>query len=86
MIIPLLDYLVIKEVKNKLTETSIIVPDEADVPYSIKGEILALGEKVTLPLKIGDVVLFKRYGFEEIMVDKIPYLVGKEDNIYAKSI
>ena len=36
-----------------------------------------------MSVKVGDVVLFKKYGPDEIEVDGKKYLVGDEDDILA---
>mgnify|MGYP001590868776 FL=1 len=36
-----------------------------------------------MSVKVGDMVLFKKYGLDEIEVDGKKYLVGDEDDILA---
>jgi chaperonin GroES len=41
------------------------------------------GERIPMSVKVGDKVLFKKYGPDEIEVEKKKYLVGDEDDILA---
>ena len=47
------------------------------------GKLNDKGERVPMSVKIGDRVLFKKYGPDEIEVEKKKYLVGDEDDILA---
>ncbi len=82
MITPLQDYVLLEECKE-VVDSGFIIPDSADVEAPVKAKIVAQGDDCKL-LKSGDIVLFKRYGFDEITIDKIKYLIGKEENIVAK--
>jgi chaperonin GroES len=56
-----------------------------------KGEIIALGtgriapdgKKVSFNVKVGDIVVFKKYSPDEIEVDGEEYLIMDEDAILA---
>lgn len=41
------------------------------------------GERAPMSIKVGDKVLFKKYGPDEIEVDGKKYLVGDEDDVLA---
>ena len=47
------------------------------------GKINEQGTKIPLSVKMGDMVLFKKYGMDEIEIDGKKYLVGDEDDILA---
>jgi len=76
--------------EEKTTKSGIVIPETAK-EKPIKGEVVAVGpgklnekgEIVPMSVKIGDVVLFKKYGPDEIEVDGKKYLVGDEDDILA---
>jgi len=89
---PLSDHVFIEPVEEeKTTESGIVIPDTADKERPMKGKILAIGpgkrdergELVPMSVKVGDVVLFRKYGPDEIEMDGKTYLVGKEDDILA---
>ncbi|OGY58095.1 MAG: co-chaperone GroES [Candidatus Colwellbacteria bacterium RIFCSPHIGHO2_12_FULL_43_12] len=77
--------------EEKTTKSGIVIPDTAEKEKPIKGKVLAVGpgklnekgERVAMSIKIGDMVLFKKYGPDEIEMDGKKYLVGDEDDILA---
>ncbi len=77
--------------ENKTTKSGIVIPDTADKEKPMKGKVLAIGpgkvkdngERINMSVKVGDVVLFKKYGPDEIEIDGKKYLVGDEDDILA---
>lgn len=77
---PLLFNVLIEEEKlPEISESGLIVTNNEKEPNN-KGKVLEIGKKVT-EVKIDDRVLFKRYLFDEIEIDKKKYLIGKEENI-----
>ena len=88
---PLSNRLFIEPVADeKKTESGIVLPETAE-KTPIKGKIIAVGdgkfnekgERIPLSVKVGDTVLFKKYGPDEIEIDGKKYLVGDEDDILA---
>ncbi len=77
--------------EEKTTKSGIVIPDTADREKPIKGKVLAIGpgklnekgERVPMSVKVGDLVLFKKYGPDEIEMENKKYLVGDEDDILA---
>ena len=77
--------------EEKTTKSGIVLPDTAEKEKPIKGKVLAVGpgkrndkgELVPMSVKVGDVVLFKKYGPDEIEIDEKKYLVGDEEDILA---
>lgn len=77
--------------QDKTTKSGIVIPDTADKEKPMQGKVLAIGpgklsdkgEKIPMSVKVGDIVLFKKYGPDEIEVDGKKYLVGDEDDILA---
>lgn len=69
----------------------IVLPDTAEKEKPIKGKVLAIGpgkrndkgEIQPMAVKVGDTVLFKKYGPDEIEIEGKKYLVGDEDDILA---
>jgi chaperonin GroES len=89
---PLSNHLFLEPLEEeKKTKGGIVLPDTAEKEKPIKGKVLAVGPgkrgddgKVQpMSVKIGDVVLFKKYGPDEIEIDGKKYLVGDEDDILA---
>jgi len=89
---PLSDHVFIEPVEEeKTTESGIVIPDTASKERPMKGRVLAIGPGKTdkngnnLPMsvKVGDTVLFRKYGPDEIEMDGKTYLVGEEKDILA---
>lgn len=66
------------------------IPEIAQVKSS-KGRVVAVGEGrligdriVPLPLEVGDIVLFSKYGAVEINMDGDEYLMLRFDEIYVR--
>ncbi|MEX2032998.1 MAG: co-chaperone GroES [Candidatus Colwellbacteria bacterium] len=72
------------------TKSGIVIPDTAK-EKPLKGRVLATGpgkynedgKLIPMAVKVGDLVLFKKYGPDEIEVNGKKYLVGDEDDILA---
>jgi chaperonin GroES len=87
---PLRDQIVLKPIEE-VTKSGIVIPDTADREKPEQGEILAVGSgKMTddgkiipLSVKIGDKVLFTKYGPTEVKVGDEEYLIVKEEDILA---
>lgn len=77
--------------EEQKTKSGIVIPDTAEKEKPIKGKVLAVGpgklndkgERVAMSVKVGDIVLFKKYGPDEIEIDDKKYLVGDEEDILA---
>jgi len=83
---PLHDRVVVKPAeKAEKTAGGIIIPDTAqDKPQ--QGEVVAVGsgrKDEPMTVKVGDVVLFGKYGGTEIELDGHKLLLLKESDIFA---
>lgn len=73
------------------TKSGIVLPDSAEKERPVKGKVAAVGpgkidEKGAIrpmSVKVGDTVLFKKYGPDEVEIDGKKYLVGDEEDILA---
>lgn len=86
---PLADRVIVKVIEaEEKTEGGIVLPDTAKERPQ-KGEVLAVGTgrrsddgTVVAPaVKIGDQVLFSKYGGLEVKVEGEEYLILREDDI-----
>ncbi len=89
-ITPISDHILIEHLKEEKKKGGIILPETADKERQEKGKVVAVGpgkfrdgKRVPLEVKKGDVVLFSKYGPNEIKVDGKEYLIAKEDDILA---
>ena|SRR3989338_3343121 len=89
---PLSNHLFIETFEEtKTTKSGIVLPDTAEKEKPIKGKVLAVGpgklndkgERMPMSIKVGDVVLFKKYGPDELEIEGKKYLVGEENDILA---
>ena len=88
---PLHDRVIVKRLEEERTSAGgIIIPDSATekpvqgkVVAVGKGKILDSGEVRPLDLKVGDKVLFGKYGGTEVKVDGEDLLVMREEDVMA---
>ncbi len=88
---PLGDKVVVKVVEaEEKTAGGIILPDsakkkptEGEVIAVGNGRVLDSGERSALTVKVGDRVLFSKYGGNEVTLDGQEYTILDEDQIYA---
>lgn len=81
---PVGDRLLVKAVKEEeTTKSGIVLPESVSKEKRTEGEIIAIGsgEKVSqLNLKVGQKVLYSKYGGDEIKIDEEEYkIIGHED-------
>lgn len=90
---PLGDRVLVKPVSSddhKKTKSGIFIPDTVSKEKPEQGKIIAVGpgriedgNLVPIRVKVGDTVMFSKYGFDEIKIDEIEYFIIKEENILA---
>ena len=89
---PLGSRLIVKPfVEDEVTKTGIILPETADKERPIRGEVLAVGlgkflengQREKIDLKVGDTILFEKYGSDEYKVDNEEFLVVEYDKVVA---
>ena len=89
---PLNSHIFLEPVEEvKTTKSGIVLPDTAEKEKSMNGRVVAAGpgklldngQRAPMSVKIGDLVLFKKYGPDEIEIDGKKYLVGEETDILA---
>ena len=88
---PLSDYLLIEPLSRETTLPSgIVIPDTVKEKPQ-EGKVLAVGSgkrddsgnKVPMEVKVGDVVMYKKWGGSEIKADGKELLLVKEEDILA---
>jgi chaperonin GroES len=80
--------LVIREESEQKTPGGIIIPDTAK-EKPLEGKLVAVGpgkmdregKRIPLEVKVGDRVLFGRYGGTEIKIDGVEHLMMRADDI-----
>lgn len=83
---PLADrVLVVPAPAEEKTASGIIIPDTAKEKPQ-KGKVVASGpgkKDEPMTVKVGDHVLYGKYGGTEITVDGVDYMIMRESDIYA---
>lgn len=89
---PLADRVLIEPISvEEKTKSGIIIPDTVDKEKSEQGKVVAVGpgklnekgELISMNVKKGDIVLFTKYGPNEIKIDNKEYLIAREEDILA---
>ena len=97
-IVPLADRVLIKpfteealrQAQGKHPSYGIILPDSVSKEKSAQGKVLAVGEGrwvdgklLPVRVKVGDTVIFSKYGYDEVEQNGEEFYLLKEDNILA---
>jgi chaperonin GroES len=78
------------EVEEK-TKAGIYLPDTAKEKPQ-EGEVVAVGpgrlsddgKRIAMDIKVGDIVIYAKYGGTEIKLDDVEYMILRESDILAK--
>ena len=76
--------------KNK-TKSGIYLPETVSKERPEKGKVVAVGsgkllesgKRLPMSVKVGNTVLFTKYGPNEVKVDEKEYLIAREEDILA---
>jgi chaperonin GroES len=88
---PLADRILVKPIeKEEMTKSGIYLPDTAKEKPQ-EGEVLAVGpgrygdegERIPMDVKVGDIVIYAKYGGTEIKVDDEELMILRESDILA---
>lgn len=88
---PLADRVVVKALdREEKTKSGIVLPDTAKEKPQ-EGEVLAVGsgkigddgKRIAPEVKVGDRVVYSKYGGTEVKIDGVEYLILKESDILA---
>ena len=89
---PLGDRVLVKPIKEEeVTKSGIFLPDTVDKEKKMEGEVLAVGpgkllengERAKMEVKVGDKVIFEKWGGEEVKVEKEEYKILSAEKILA---
>ena len=89
---PLADRLVVKPIeREEVTKGGIVLPDTArERPQ--EGEVIAVGpgrlsedgKRIAMDVKVGDTVIYAKYGGAEIKIEDEEFVILRESDILAK--
>ena len=88
---PLRDHVLLEPIKKEFKRGSILLPETVEKERPEQGKVVAVGhgridkdgKKIPMEIKKGDVVLFTKYGPNEIKVEDKEYLIAREEDILA---
>ncbi len=90
---PLGDRVLVKpeEIEDEKSPSGIIIPDTAQKEKPERGEVVAVGpgkktdkgELIPISVKVGDTVVFSKYGYDEVTINDEEYYMVQESNILA---
>jgi len=86
---PLGDRVVVKPAtKEEKSASGIIIPDTVDKEKPAKGTVVAVGEgkfedgkRLPMNVKVGDKVLFSKYGYDDVKINGEEYYILSESSI-----
>ena len=91
---PLADRVVVKPIeREEVTKGGIVLPDTAKEKPQ-EGEVLAVGpgrlsedgKRMAIDLKVGDIVIYAKYGGSEIKIEEEELVILRESDILAKKV
>lgn len=88
---PLAGRVVVKPLTETATKSGIVIPDTVDKDRPERGEVVAVGDgkllengqRAPVDVKVGDVVILKKYGPMEVKIDGTDYLVAEMEDLIA---
>jgi len=89
---PLADRLVVKPIeREEVTKGGIVLPDTVKEKPQ-EGKVLAVGpgrlsddgKRIAMDVKVGDIVIYAKYGGTEIKIDDEELIILRESDILAK--
>jgi len=91
---PLADRVVVKPIeREEVTKGGIVLPDTAKEKPQ-EGEVIAVGpgrlsedgKRIAMDVKVGDTVLYAKYGGTEIKIEDEELMILRESDILAKYV
>jgi len=91
---PLGDRLVVKPIEmEKMTKGGLVLPDtvkekpqEGKVLAAGPGRVSEDGKRIAMDVKVGDIVIYAKYGGTEIKIDDEELIILRESDILAKKL
>jgi len=89
---PLSDRVIIEAMpQEEKTKSGIVLPETADKEKPEQGKVIAIGpgrilsdgKKAPMTVEVGDKVVFKKYGPDEVKIGDKEYLIVSEEDILA---
>ncbi len=91
---PLADRVVVKPIeREEVTKGGIVLPDTVKEKPQ-EGEVIAVGpgrlsedgKRMTMDVKVGDIVIYAKYGGTEIKIEEEELVILRESDILARKV
>jgi len=91
---PLADRVVVQPIdRERMSKGGIVIPDTAKEKPQ-EGKVIAVGEgrlsddgkRLPMDVKVGDIVIYAKYGGTEIKIEDEEFMILRESDILAKKI
>ena len=77
--------------EEQTSKAGIVLPDTVDKEKKTEGEVIAVGPgkvnkdgvRVPMEVKVGDTILFKKWGGDEVEFDKVEYKIISQEDVLA---
>ena len=91
---PLADRLVVKPIEREEVTKGVIVLPETAKEKPQEGEVMAVGpgrksddgKVIGMDVKVGDIVVYSKYGGTEIKIDEEELIILRESDILARKV
>lgn len=89
---PISDHIVVKTIKEEeITASGIVLPDTMDKEKKSQGEVISVGpgkllengHRAQMEVKVGEVILYKKWGGDEVKVDGQEYKIITQEDVLA---
>lgn len=89
---PLGDHIVVKIIKEEeVTSFGIVLPESAEKEKKAQGEVVAIGPgklldsgaRAPMEVQVGDHIVFKKWGGDEVEIDKQEYKIVSQSDVLA---
>lgn len=89
---PLSDHILVKPVKEEeVTASGIVLPDTVDKEKKAEGEVIAVGpgkllengQRSQMEVSPGDIVLYKKWGGDEVKIEDVEHKIVSQEDILA---
>jgi chaperonin GroES len=89
---PLGDHIVVKILEEEqVTASGIVLPDTVEKEKKAEGEVIAVGpgkildsgQRATMEVAVGQKILFKKWGGDEVEIEKVEYKIISQEDVLA---
>lgn len=89
---PLGDHIVVRLLEEEqITKSGIVLPDTVDKEKKAEGEVMAIGpgkllengQRAPMEVSVGQKILFKKWGGDEVEVDEEEYKIISQEDVLA---